>query len=89
MKLIIRQITTEVILLTADREVYRITGAVTDRIEHATPERALVVAGHVNYCESGVSLGELNSVTGCNLRAAVHPEEGHGGSGGDGARKDG
>lgn len=79
----------DTVLLTADCKVYWITGAITDRIEHATPERSLVVAGHINYCESGVSVGELNSVGGCNLRAAVHPEERDGGSRGDGARNHG
>ncbi len=47
----------------------------TDTIRHVAPERSLVVACHIEYSESGASISELNSVTGCNLRAAVHPEE--------------
>lgn len=76
------------IILTADGKVYWITGAITDRIKHTTPERPLVIAGHTDHRESGVSVSELNSVTGCNLRAAVHPEERDGGSRGDRARND-
>ena len=39
-----------------------------------TPEWSLVIEGHTDYSESGASISELNSVTGCNLRAAVHPD---------------
>lgn len=59
-----------------------------DGIERATTERPSVVAGHVRYGESGVSVSELNSVPSLKLRAGVHPEERERGSGGDGARED-
>ncbi len=78
----------DTVLLTADGKVYCIAGAITDRIEHVTPEWSLVIAGHIEYSESGVSISELNPVVGCNLRAAIHPEERERGSGGHRARDD-
>lgn len=75
-------------LLTADDEAHRIAGAVTDRIKRATPERSLVVAGHVDDDEGGSLIGDVNSVADRDLRAAVQPEEGEGGAGGDGALQD-
>ena len=54
-----------------------------------TPERSLVIAGHVDYSEGGASIGELNSVTCCNFRAAVQPEERRGGSRGGAGQTDG
>lgn len=41
----------------------------------------MVIAGDVDYSESGVFISELNSCIGCDLRAAVQPEEGGGGAG--------
>ncbi len=75
-------------VLTADGEVYWITGAIADRIGHTTLEWSLVIAGHTEYSESGASISELNSVTGCNLRAAVHPEERERGSRGGAGQMD-
>lgn len=57
-----------------------LTGGITDRIECFTLEWSQVIAGHVDYSESGASISELNSVTGTDLRAAVQPEEREGGS---------
>ncbi len=48
---------------------------VTEIIEHMTNEWSLVIAGHVNYNENGAFISELNSVTDCNLRGVVQPEE--------------
>ena len=53
-----------------------------------TPERSLVIAGHTDDGEGGASISELNSVAGCDLRAAVQPPERQGGAGGDGAQND-
>lgn len=33
------------------------------------------MACHINYGESGASVADVNSVAGCDLRAAVQPEE--------------
>lgn len=40
-----------------------------------TSERSLIIAGHVDHSEGGASIGDLNSVAGCDLGGAVHPEE--------------
>lgn len=61
-------------ILTADSQAYWLTSAITDRIEHMTPERSLVIASQVDDCESRASISELNSVTGCDLRTSIHPE---------------
>ena len=42
--------------------------------------KSLIIAGHTGYVKSGVSISELNSFIGCNLRAVVQPEEREGGS---------
>ncbi|TNN52149.1 hypothetical protein EYF80_037631 [Liparis tanakae] len=71
--------------LTVDGEVYWITGAIADGIKHRAPEGSLVVTSHIDYRESGASVSELNSLTGCDLRAAVEPgERGRGSRGGAG-----
>lgn len=61
--------------LTADEECHWIAGVITEIIKHTTHERSLVVACHINYGESGASVADVNSVAGCDLRAAVQPEE--------------
>lgn len=76
------------LILTADHEADGITGAITDRIKGAAPERSLVVAGHVDEDEGGSFIGSVNSVADGDLRGAVQPEEGEGGAGGDGALED-
>lgn len=53
-----------------------------------TPEWSLVIAGYIDYSESGSSISELNSVTGCNYKAAVQPEERGGGSRGGAGQTD-
>lgn len=78
----------DTVLLTDDGQVYLITGAVTDSIKHMTAEWSLVIAGHIDYSESRVSISELNSVADCNLRAVVHPEEREGRPRGDRACED-
>lgn len=52
-----------------------ITGVVTDRIRYMTSERSLIIPGHVDHGDGGASIGDLNSVAGCDLGGAVHPEE--------------
>ena len=47
-----------------------------------TPEQSLVIASHTDDDEGGASISELNSVTGCDLRAAVQPQERRGRAGG-------
>ena len=54
-----------------------------------THKWSLVIAGHVDYCESGASISELNSVALCNLRAFVKPDEIRGGSRGGAGQTDG
>lgn len=54
-------------------------------IKRAAAVRSPVVAGDVNDDEGGSSIGGVNSVADRDLRAAVQPEEGEGGAGGDGA----
>lgn len=71
--------------LTADSEVYWITGPITDGIKHFTSKWSRIIAAHADNIERGVSVSELNSVSGCNLRAAVHPAERERGSSRDGA----
>ena len=60
----------------------------SDTIGHVAPERPLVIPGHINLSESGASISELNSVTLCNLSAAVHPEERERGSRGGAGQTD-
>lgn len=71
------------LLLTADNEVDWAAGAIAGGIERAARERAPVVPGHVDDDEGGASVGGVDSVAGCDLRAAVEPQEGEGGAGGD------
>lgn len=72
-----------------DGEGYWITGSSAHKIGHMTHKWSLVIAGHVDYCESGASIGELNSVALCNLGAFVQPEERRGGSRGGAEQTDG
>ena len=72
-----------------DGEGYWITGFSAHKIGHMTHKWSLVIAGHVDYREGGASIGELNSVALCNLRAAVQPEERRGGSRGGAGQTDG
>lgn len=74
--------------LTGDCETDWITGSIADRIGSMTHEWSPIIAGHVGYGESGASISELNSFTGCDLGAAVHPEKRKGGSRGNRARHD-
>lgn len=76
------------VIRTADNKVHRIAGAVTDRIEHMTPEGSLVIAGHADDDEGGSFISGVNSVTECDLRAAVEPDVGERGAGRDGAPQD-
>lgn len=57
------------------------------RVEHVTSERSLVILGHANS-GIGASISDVNSVTGCYLGAAVHPEEREAGPSGDRALHD-
>lgn len=66
--------------LTVDEKIHRLADHTTDTIRHDAPERSLVTAGHTHHGESGASVSELNSVTLCDLRAAVQPEERGGGA---------
>lgn len=77
-----------VVVLTADNEVHRLAGAVTDRIRRMTPEGSLVVAGHPDDDEGGSFVSGVNSVTGCDLGAAVEPDVGERGAGRDGTPQD-
>ena len=61
--------------LTVDVKIYWITGDTTDSIGHSTDQWSVITAGHIDDSESTASISELNSLTGCNLRAAVQPAE--------------
>lgn len=80
---------TAVYSLTVDGQVDRTAGAVTGGVGHVAPEGSLVVAGHVVDDQGGSSISGVNSVTGCDLRAAVEPEEREGGTGGGAGQPDG
>lgn len=54
-----------------------------------TRERSLVVACHINYGESGASISDVNPLAGCDLSAAVQPEEGRERSRGGAGQTDG
>lgn len=69
-------------LLTVDGQADGIAGAVTDGVEHVTPERSLVVAGHVVDDQRRSFVGDVNSVADGDLGGAVEPEEGDGRAGG-------
>lgn len=75
--------------LTLDKKIDRQADFTSDTIGHVAPEWPLVIPGHINYSESGTSVSELNPVTLCNLRAAVHPEERERGSRGGAGQTDG
>ena len=62
-----------VVQLTADCKVHRLTDSIADIIGRVAAERSLVIAGHIDYGESGASITKLNSLTGCDLRAAIEP----------------
>lgn len=62
-------------MLTVDGEGNRFTGAIADLIGRMAPERALVVAAHVDDGESGTSISELDSLASGETEAAVGPEE--------------
>lgn len=63
--------------LTAYENVYWIADVRIEIIGHMTAVWSLIISGHINYSQNGSSFScaDLNSVTGCDLKAAVHPEE--------------
>ena len=60
----------------------------TDRVGHIACPGTLVIAGHIDYGESGASITKLDIVTGCDLRAAFQPMVGGGGARGGAGQTD-
>ena len=75
--------------LTLDDNIHWLADSISEAIGHVAPERSLVVAGHIENSEIGASVAELHSVAGCDLGAAVQPEEGERGPGGEAGQTDG
>ena len=71
--------------LTVDGYVKRLADVITDKVGHIASPWTLVIAGHIDYGESGASITKLDIVTGCDLRAAFQPMVGGGGARGGGA----
>lgn len=59
--------------LTTDVQIYRGTDFVADTVGHTALERPLIVKGHADYGESGVSIAELYVPAGCHLMVALQP----------------
>lgn len=59
--------------LTADVQKYRGADFITDAIGHITCKRPLVIASHIEYGESSISIADIYVPTSCDHRAAVHP----------------
>lgn len=57
--------------LTFDDEFHSLADSITNAVRHIAPEWSLVIAGDSVYNEDGVFIGELDSITGCDLRAAI------------------
>lgn len=59
--------------LTADAQIYRGADFMADIIRHLADVWPRVIAGHIHYSETGISIAKLNRSTGCDHRAAIHP----------------
>ena len=63
--------------------MHRLAVAGADVVRHVANEWSLVIAGHTDDGESGVSITKLNSITGCDQRAAIDPQVREGRTRGD------
>lgn len=77
------------LILTSNIEANGLAGAIADSIDDLTSERPFIVSCHTDYGESAVPTTKPNSVTGCDLWAAIQPAVGEGGARGDRAGENG